>query len=210
MKQRQSLPIARVLTHPIATDGRMQDKSHVAGEPAAGLGAGPAGDAHAERLLRLVHWTSAASRQLRRRLAEVALAIDLSDAELLVVWLGRGDGHVQFELASAIGISPAQMSGLVERLRVRGLVAMHRLANDRRRQVWRTSPAGEALLGEVARQLDELAVAISGTLSTDQQQAVESLCQRLVEAVSHGGRRPHSGSSRTGDQDEQRASKEAA
>jgi len=188
----------------------MLDKSHVAGEPAAGLGSRPPGDSQAERLLRLVHWTSAASRQLRRRLAEVALAIDLSDAELLVVWLCRGDGHVQVELAGAIGISPAQMSGLVERLRIRGLVAMHRLAMDRRRQVWRTSPAGESLLGGVAGQLDELAAAVGTTLTEDQQQAALSLCERLVEAVGHGGRRPISGSSRTGEQDEQRASKEAA
>ena len=140
----------------------------------------PAGDAHAERLLRLVHWTSAASRQLRRRLAEVAQAIDLSDAELLVVWLCRGDGHVQVELASAIGISPAQMSGLVERLRARGLVAVHRQAMDRRRQVWRTSPEGESLLGEVAGQLHDLAAAVGTLLTADEQQAVLSLCEHLV------------------------------
>jgi DNA-binding MarR family transcriptional regulator len=164
----------------------------------------------AERLLSLVHWTSAASRQLRRRLAEVAGASDLSDAELLVLWFCHGGGQVQVELAAAIGISPAQMSGVVERLRSRELVAMHRSATDRRRQVWRTTAAGETLLGEIAGQLDALAATIQGGLSTTEQQVVQSLCQRLVEAVGRPARRHSDPGLRGGEQDEQRASKEAA
>jgi DNA-binding MarR family transcriptional regulator len=147
---------------------------------------------------------------LRRRLAEVAGAIDLSDAELLVLWFCHGGGQVQVELAAAIGISPSQMSGLVERLRSRELVAMHRSATDRRRQVWRTTPAGENLLGEIAAQLDALGAIIQGGLSTAEQQTVESLCQRLVEAVGQPGRRAGGNAPRAGEQDEQRASKEAA
>src|SRR6188768_3581281 len=71
-------------------------------------------DSQADRLLKLVHWTSAASRHLRRRLAEVAESIGLSDSELLVTWLCCGGGRIQVELAGAIGMSPAQMSGMVE------------------------------------------------------------------------------------------------
>jgi DNA-binding MarR family transcriptional regulator len=143
----------------------------------------PLSDSEADRLLRLVHWTSTASRHLRRRLAEVAAALELSDTELLVVWLCSGAGRVQVELASAIGISPAQMSGTVERLRSRGLVAMHRLASDRRRQVCRTSAAGQSLLTQAAEHLGELASSVSRSLSTDEQQWTQSLCERLAEAV---------------------------
>src|SRR5205823_12279199 len=105
----------------------------------------PADDAPPERLLRLAHWTNTASRHLRRRIAEATAALDLSDTELIVVWLCGGGGRVQIDLASATGISPAQMSGLMERLRSRGLVAMHRLARDRRRQMWRATPEGQTL-----------------------------------------------------------------
>ncbi len=164
----------------------------------------------AQKLLALVHWTSAASRQLRRRLAEVASTIELSDAELLVLWFCHGGGQVQVELAAAIGISPAQMSGLVERLRSRALVAMHRSATDRRRQVWRTTVAGEAILDGIAGHLAALAAAVGGGLSIAEQQAVESLCQRLVDAVGQPGRRTGGNVPRGGEQDEQRASKEAA
>ena len=166
-------------------------------------------DAPAERLLRLVHWTSAANRQLRRRLAKLASAFGLSDAELLVMWLCHGSGYVQVELAGAIGTSPAQMSGLVERLRTRGLVEMHRQAQDRRRQVWRTSPAGGALLGDARERLETLAAEIDGALDRDQQQALEALCERIAEAADLRGQRTAEGC-RKQDQDEPCGSKEAA
>jgi DNA-binding MarR family transcriptional regulator len=168
------------------------------------------GDHRAERLLALVHWTSAASRQLRRRLSEVASGIDLSDAELLVLWLCHGGGQVQVDLAATLGISPAQMSGLVERLRARELVAMHRSATDRRRQVWRTTAAGETLLKQAAGHLGALADAVDGGLSTTEQQTIELLCRRLVEAVGQPGRRTGANAPRPAGQDEHRASKEAA
>jgi DNA-binding MarR family transcriptional regulator len=143
----------------------------------------PSYDSQAERTLRLVHWTSTASRHLRRRLAEVAVAFELSDNELMVLWLCTGGGRVQVELAGAIGISPAQMSGLVERLRSRGLVGMHRLARDRRRQLWRTTPAGQNLLADAASDLNEIASSIERDLNVPEQQSAEALCRRLAEAA---------------------------
>jgi DNA-binding MarR family transcriptional regulator len=166
-------------------------------------------DSRAELLLRLIHWSSAASRQLRRQLTEMAAAFDLSDHELLVVWLCRDGGRVQVELAGAIGVSPAQMSGIVERLRSRGLVGMHRPTMDRRRQVWRTSVAGQALLDRAAPRLEELAESLDTSVSSAEQEVAESLCQRLADAT--GAERsaaPTAGSSVN--QDEQRVCKEAA
>src|SRR5206468_2576310 len=109
--------------------------------------------------------------------------VELSDTELLVVWLCSGGGRIQVELALAIGISPAQMSGMVERLRSRGLVAMHRLAMDRRRQIWRTTAVGQSLLAAAAEHLNELAAGISRGLSAEEQSAAEGLCERLAEAA---------------------------
>jgi len=185
-----------------------EQKPAVAAEP--GGSKLPPSDSQADRLLRLVHWTSAASRHLRRRLAEVAEAFDLSDTELLVVWLCSGGGRVQVDLAGAIGISPAQMSGMVERLRSRGLVAMHRLAMDRRRQVWRTTGAGQTLLSHAGGQLNEFAAGVSGGLSDDEQHTAQALCERLAEAVSKNPRRPTAKATPAVRSDQQRASKEAA
>jgi DNA-binding MarR family transcriptional regulator len=169
----------------------------------------PPSDSQADRLLRLVHWTSTASRHLRRQLAEVARTLGLSDTELLVVWLCSGGGRVQVDLAGAIGISPAQMSGMVERLRSRGLVAMHRLAMDRRRQMWRTSATGQALLAKAAGHLNELSVSIVGGLGDNEQETAQALCERLTETLATIARQPAS-KTMADHHDEQRASKEAA
>ena len=163
----------------------------------------------AERLLRLIHWSSAASRQLRRQLADVAGAFDLTDNELLIVWLCRGTGRVQFELAAAIGVSPAQMSGIVERLGTRGLVAMRRSTIDRRRQMWQTSSAGQTLLDRVAPRLETLAASLSGCLSLAEQDGVEALCQKLAEGAG-AGRGSGTKVEAQGDQDEQHVRQEAA
>jgi DNA-binding MarR family transcriptional regulator len=146
----------------------------------------PVRESRTDRVLRIIHWSSAAGRQLRRQLADVATAFDLSDSELLVVWLCRGMGWVQVELAGAIGVSPAQMSGIVERLGSRGLVEMHRPTIDRRRQVWRTTGEGAALLDRIAPHLDELAAALGDGLSADEEHAAGKLCQRLAEAATSG------------------------
>jgi DNA-binding MarR family transcriptional regulator len=165
-------------------------------------------DARAERLLRLIHWSSAASRQLRRHLAEAAAPFDLSDSELLVVWLCRDADRVQVELAAAIGVSQAQMSGVVERLRSRGLVAMHRPTIDRRRQVWRARAAGLDLLARIAPGLEELARSLEEAVAADAQQTAETLCIQLANATGSG--RGSNSSAGTGNQDGQHACKEAA
>jgi DNA-binding MarR family transcriptional regulator len=170
----------------------------------------PGGNSTADHLLRLVHSTSAASRQLRRRLCEVAASIDLTDTELMVVWFCGDSGRVQVELAGAIGVSPAQMSGIVERLRSAGLIAMHRPAADRRRQVWRMSPAGQSLLDRAAEPLKELAASIGEALDEGELQMAQLLCERLAETVAHRGRGRSGLPVKKSHHDRQRASKEAA
>ena len=152
----------------------------------------------ADALLRLVHWTSHAGRHLRRRVAEIASSYDLSDTELLVLWACRGGGRAQVDLAGEIGVSPAQTSGMVERLHTRGLIAMRRQAVDRRRQVCETTTAGHQLLERAAAGLEAMAQVIRDELNPDEQQLAEALCQRLTAALKDGS------------QCEKRMSKEAA
>jgi MarR family transcriptional regulator, transcriptional regulator for hemolysin len=138
----------------------------------------------AERLLALVHHASGAARQLRRLLDELAGTVQLSDSELLVVWMCcHPDGLAQVALAGAIGVSPAQMSGIVERLGRRGLIAMQRSPLDRRRQVWRTTPAGRELGAALQARLSALAADLDGAVSPEDQNLVLSVCRRLAAAA---------------------------
>jgi DNA-binding MarR family transcriptional regulator len=135
-------------------------------------------------LFRIVQRASSAGRALRRLLADHATAADVSDAELLMIWLcSHGPGMVQGDLAGTIGVSPALMSGMVERLRKRSLLEMQRSLVDRRRQVWRTTEMGQQLLAELRPVLVRLAEQLAAQLLPGDQQTLESLCERLLTAV---------------------------
>lgn len=140
----------------------------------------------ADRLLRLVYRTSTAARQLRRMLAERVVRWEISDSEMLILWLcwrpGRV-GKVQGELAAGLGISPAQTSALVEGLRKRGFLIQERSPLDRRRQIWRLTPAGEALLDEMGAAMTELADRFEAELTTDEQRLAEVFSERLFEVL---------------------------
>jgi DNA-binding MarR family transcriptional regulator len=142
---------------------------------------------HAEELLiELVRQTSSAGRALRRLLADEAASEGLNDAELLIIWLCAGrssPGVVQGDLAAAVGVSPALMSGTVERLRSRELIARHRSPIDRRRQVWQTTPLGQACLDRLHCRLSALAAAMQNRLAPAEQRAALHLCTRLAEAA---------------------------
>jgi DNA-binding MarR family transcriptional regulator len=90
---------------------------------------------------------------------------------------------MQVELAAAVGISPAQMSGLAERLGKRQLVALNRPARDRRRQVCKTTATGEELLARAARPLASLAETLADRLAPDERALVQSLCERLAASA---------------------------
>ncbi len=143
----------------------------------------PAGAPSDSSLLVLVHRVSSAGRALRRLLADRASAIGLSDAEVLVVWLCAPRGMVQGDLAIAIGVSPALMSGTVERLRQRGMIEMHRVPVDRRRQVWRTTEQGQHLLAALRPHLVELAQQMESRLPPAELALARDLCERLATAA---------------------------
>jgi DNA-binding MarR family transcriptional regulator len=104
-------------------------------------------------------------RQLRRVLSELAEPLGLSDTACLVLWAcaeGPSEGLAQHELAPLVGVSPAQLSGLVEQLYCQGWLLPRRPAHDRRRQYWRLTPEGvqlvDRLLDAVAARLIDTAI----------------------------------------------------
>jgi len=141
---------------------------------------GPPPDA---ALLMLIHRVSSAGRALRRVLADQSTSVGLTDAEVLVVWLCGPRGMVQGDLATAIGVSPALMSGTVERLRLQGLIEMHRVPVDRRRQVWRTTEQGQHLLGALRPLLVELAQQLESRVPFAELSQARELCERLTKAA---------------------------
>ena len=82
----------------------------------------------------------------------------VNETEFRLLWLlfqherrdsSRRTALDQGELAAGLALSPAQISGLVERLQACALISHVTHGFDRRRQLWRLAPAGEALVLEV-------------------------------------------------------------
>lgn len=143
----------------------------------------------AKNFLRLVLHVSTVARAARRQLAEQVAGSELSEQEFLVLWLCGDDAALthrgQGELAEVVGVSPAQMSGLVDRLRRRNLLQFERLGRDRRRQVWQLTPDGQTLLAEVCRQLAIAGGQLTGNLLETEQQQLLSLLERWLPTGDH-------------------------
>src|SRR5690242_16101330 len=89
---------------------------------------GPGGDV--DRLCQM----AVDGRQAVRALAHWSALLQLSEAELQILWglrTAQAWGVDQTTLATQLALSPALVSSCVEKLRVRGLIAHHQTGGDR-------------------------------------------------------------------------------
>jgi DNA-binding MarR family transcriptional regulator len=93
----------------------------------------------------------AAGRGAARELAALVAAFGLKEAEFRLLWVlfAASSEPDQTQLAERLGCSPAQVSGLVEQQRALGRLEGRAAAGDRRRQVWRLTAAGRALVEQI-------------------------------------------------------------
>lgn len=105
---------------------------------------------------------SAAEGKLAARMIAAWLeGAEISEPEFRLLWLLAGAADLsataasmdQAELAEQLVVSPAQISGAVERLRDLGLLERAANRGDRRRQLWRVTVAGDALLRRIVDQV---------------------------------------------------------
>lgn len=134
----------------------------------------------------LVHHLAHCHSRLRRALRQRLERRELRETEFLILSRCAGaspPGAAQHDLAEVTGVSPAQMSGLVEHLRTRGLLTGVRGALDRRRQFWRLTGEGRQCYESIDGDLASLAASLGRHLSPDEQSLLASLLQRLSVAV---------------------------
>ncbi len=95
-----------------------------------------------------------ASRQLSAWISE----FDLKEPEFRVLWLLRDEGSQfdQSRLAELMACSPAQISALVEQLRIRGLLCSQPAPGDRRRTLWSITSSGGELLSRIIKSAESV------------------------------------------------------
>jgi DNA-binding MarR family transcriptional regulator len=120
---------------------------------------------------------------LRDALRQVQSPWDHRDVALLLLCReGPPEGVCQSDLARQLGLSPAQVSGMVECLRAAETLVSHRAASDRRRQLWRLSNNGVGQLESLLAALQPWAVSMNQHATNDALQIADRL-QQLAGAV---------------------------
>lgn len=140
----------------------------------------------------LVALVTVAARRLRASLAEEIAPHELGESEFALLWACyqpsrerlEAEGLTQSELAQALELSHASVSGLVEQLRRAGLLDGCRSTVDRRRQVWRLTERGETLMRNLLAELENWAAALDRTLTRKERLNAGDLLSRLLDGVS--------------------------
>ncbi|GEM_PF-5820477 len=126
------------------------------------------------------------SRDLRRMLAKHLKSTQLNDTQFLLLFACRetaNQGISQIDLAALVGVSPAQMSSLVEHLQSQQLLETWRCPTDRRKQRLRLTSGGNALLDAALAQIQPLVqeVAPEGTELASVEVALRRFDERETE-----------------------------
>jgi DNA-binding MarR family transcriptional regulator len=96
----------------------------------------------------------AAGRSTARRLDSLVRDYDLNEAGFRLLWtLKKKPAFLdQKQLADELGLSAAQVSSLVERLRMHELIEARTAPGDRRRQPWKLTSSGRKLIEKIVRE----------------------------------------------------------
>jgi len=121
----------------------------------------------AVELIRMAIEMASCEKTMRAAIAEVVSPFSLTENAFFVLvlcWQNHDRPLPQSKLAKTVGLSPAQLSNLVEQLRQEGWIEASRDERDRRRQFWTLTEDGhlrlEAILPRFheAWQFDQLPV----------------------------------------------------
>lgn len=129
----------------------------------------------------------------QRCLQRLTCELEPSESEWVLLWVcseAPTEGMAQVAFAGALGVSPAQVSVNVERLREQGWLESNRCANDRRRRLWRLTDAGRQVLKQAGRELTERLSALEFEVSVEELNAVRTLLGKLISSLnSSSGRK---------------------
>jgi len=110
--------------------------------------------------------------------------VGLTGPQLVILQEVSKTGEISTgEIARAISLSQATVTGILERLEKRNLITRHRSDIDRRRVMVRITPRGEALLDEAPPLMQESFVDEFSHLGDWEQSMILSALQRLVSMM---------------------------
>jgi DNA-binding MarR family transcriptional regulator len=136
----------------------------------------------------LVERVVKAQQQLQRRIASThtnpLLQVNLTMQQLKVLlMLSMGGARSSQELTKGLGVGPATVTGLVDRLAAQGLVERREDPQDRRVRLVEPTESGRALVARLEAAGTEHLRGLLGTLEVEDLVALERIVGRLTEAA---------------------------
>lgn len=134
------------------------------------------------------HWADLArlltlsQRSLQRLISDLGP----SESEWVLLWVcseAPAEGMPQVAFAESLGISPAQVSALVERLRERGRLESNRCPQDRRRRLWRLTDSGRQSLELASQQLAQRLAELPSPLDRDELASIRQRLESLIASL---------------------------
>jgi DNA-binding MarR family transcriptional regulator len=147
----------------------------------------------------LVERVVLAQQQLQRHIASnhsnPLLEVNLTMQQLKVLlMLCLGGARSSLELTRGLGVGPATVTGLVDRLAAQGLVARREDPQDRRVRLVEPTESGRALVARLEAAGTEHLRGLLETLEAEDLLALERIVGKLTEAaVVEGTRESHCG-----------------
>ncbi|MDX1455482.1 MAG: MarR family transcriptional regulator [Gammaproteobacteria bacterium] len=114
----------------------------------------------------------------------LALRYSLTGPQLVCVrQLLKHGSMTPGELAKRISLSPATITGIVDRLEKRGLVTRERSQEDKRKVVIALTPAGEQQVEQMPPPLHETFLRRLEQLSEDEQDEIDEVLAKIVDMM---------------------------
>lgn len=129
---------------------------------------------------------AASTRLVRHELTRALAVYGVGESQFSILWICQqacDEGISQSDIASRLAISTAHVSGLVEQLRRAGWLDGHRDEADRRRQVWRTTLAGQNFVAALVSSLATWLHRAETGLARIDAGLLHDLTQRLGQAL---------------------------
>lgn len=132
---------------------------------------------------------TASYRLMQRKITEMLSEEGITQPQFHVLRIAAKTGGTSMrEMSDEMLVTPANMTGIIDRLESRGLIRRGTRKGDRRARIIALTPKGKALQERVSAKYSESMQKALRVLTDDEQRTLSELHVKLQEGMSQSGR----------------------
>jgi MarR family 2-MHQ and catechol resistance regulon transcriptional repressor len=131
---------------------------------------------------------TATYKLMQRKIAGMLSGEGLTQPQFHVLRIAAKSGGTSIrEISDEMLVTPANMTGIIDRLESRGLIRREARKGDRRAKIIGLTPKGRAMQEEVAAKYSEFMEKSLRVLTKDEQRTLSDVLVKLQEGMSQSG-----------------------